>query len=158
MKESWILELDAQRLEIRRRWTEILRLERTDEPMADPENLLHLIDWTLKGVFAALRSRKVYHGGALPPKVVELREGCRCGHNPYLSHFLAGEQALIEALARAQAREAPLDTSDRESSLTELYMVIHAVARSEVELFCSICQRSPSSGTPNKAKAAETGA
>jgi hypothetical protein len=158
MKESWILQLDAQRHEIRRRWTEILRLERTNEPMADPENLLHLIDWTLKGVFAALRSRKAYHGGALPPKVVELRAGCRCGHNPYLSHFLAGERALIEALARAQAHEPSLNPADRDSSLTELYLVIHEVARSEVELFCSICQRSPISKTSTNAKGVATGA
>jgi hypothetical protein len=65
---------------------------------------------------------------------------CRCGLNPFLNYFLAGEQALLEALVLVQAAEPSLDSAHRDTAITELYLVMHAIARVEVESLCSICQ------------------
>lgn len=143
MKECWIRALAAHRREIRWRWEALLRLERTDSPIADPDNLVHLIDWTLERVFAQLRRRRTHNGGVARPTIAALRAGCQCGHNPYLNHFLAGEQALIEALVLAQAHDPSLDPAHRDIAVAELYLVMHTIARSEVESVCSLCQRYP---------------
>jgi hypothetical protein len=157
MQECWIRALTARRSEIRRRWEALLRLERSDSPMADPDNLVHLIDWTLDRVFAELRRRKSPVGNQTRPTIAALRAGCQCGRNPYLNHFLAGEQALIEALVLAQAEQPSLDPAHRDTAVSELYLVTHAIARSEVESVCSLCQRHthPRTHTPMTAVAAE---
>lgn len=141
MQECWIRALAARRREIRRRWESLLRLERADSPIADPDNLVHLIDWALDTVFARLRGNKAWNGGGHPPKIAELRAGCQCGRNPYLNHFLAGEQALIEALVLAQAEEPSLDPAHRDIAVAELYLVMHAIAQCEVESVCSLCRQ-----------------
>jgi hypothetical protein len=118
-------------------------LERADTPMADPDNLVHMIDWTLDKVFADLRSHKAPQGATLPPTIATLREKCFCGHNPFFKHFLAGEQALLEALVLAQSEEPSPDASLRDAAVTELYLVTHALARCEIEAFCALCQHRP---------------
>ncbi len=143
MKECWIRALAAQRRKIHRRWEALLRLERADTPMADPDNLVHMVDWTLDKVFAELRSRKIYHAGAVPRTFATLRAGCQCGHNPFLNHFLAGEQALLEALVLVQAEDPLLDPARRDTAVTELYRVTHEIARCEVESLCSLCMHHP---------------
>jgi hypothetical protein len=99
-----------------------------------------VIDWTLDKVFAELRSRKAYHSTGVPSGVKALRAHCECGQNPFLHNFLAGEQALVEALMDVQAEEPSLDPVHRDSAVAELYMVIRGIARSEVELLCSFCK------------------
>jgi hypothetical protein len=148
MTESWTRALVARRREIRQRWEALLRLERTRSPMADPDNLIHLIDWTLDQVFGELRNRKAPHRGGSFPRIAALRAPCACGRNPYLDHFLAGEQALIEALVLAQAREPSLDPEHRETAVAELYLALHQVAKREVESVCSICPRAKAQGPP----------
>jgi hypothetical protein len=140
MQECWIRALVSQRNEIRRRWESLLRLERADSPVADPDNLVHMIDWTLDTVFAGLRGDRAWKGGRHPPKIAELRVGCQCGRNPYLNHFLAGEQALVEALVLAQAEEPSLDPAHRDIAVAELYLVMRAIAECEVESLCSLCR------------------
>lgn len=122
-----------------------MRLERVDTPMADPDTMVHMIDWTLDEVFAALRSRKAFQAGGAPRTASALRAICHCGLNPFLNYFLAGEQALLEALVLVQASEPSLDSAHRDTAITELYLVMHAIARVEVESLCSICQHRPRS-------------
>jgi hypothetical protein len=140
MQECWIHALAAHRSKIRRRWESLLRLERAASPISDPDYLVHMIDWTLDAVFARLRGNKARNGGGHPPKIAVLRAGCQCGRNPYLNHFLAGEQALIEALVLAQAEGPSLDPVHRDIAVAQLYIAIHAIAQREVESLCSLCR------------------
>jgi hypothetical protein len=140
MQEYWIRALVGQRRKIRRRWESLLRLERAASPIADPDYLVHMIDWTMDTVFAGLRGNTPWVGGRHLPRISELRAGCHCGRNPYLNHFLAGEQALIEALVLAQAAEPLVDPAHRDIAITELYLVLRAVAETEVESLCSLCK------------------
>jgi hypothetical protein len=149
VQECWILGLKARRGEIRRRWEALLRLQRPDTPMADPNNLVHLIGWTLDRVFEGLRSRKPSHVSGPPPTIATLRSSCPCGLNPYIAHFLAGEQALLEALVLVQSEDPALDPVHRDTAVTELYLVLHAIARDEVESVCALCQRQPQPKEPS---------
>jgi hypothetical protein len=142
VQKCWIAALNANRRSIRHRWEALLRLERADTPIADPENLVHLIDWTLEEIFKQLRNNKASHGtGANTPLVTMLRAECHCGCNPLIKHFLAGEQALLEAMIILQANESSFDPRHRASAVTELYLAIREVARSEIGSLCALCTR-----------------
>jgi hypothetical protein len=132
--------LSSRRHSIHRRWEELLLLERADTPLANPAALVHLIEWTLDRIFEALRSRKAYLVGAPSRRVSALRAHCACGHNPFIKHFVACEQALLEALVLIQAEDPPPDPARRDTSVAELYLVIHEIARREVDSLCSVCR------------------
>lgn len=133
--------LCAQRSAIHARWDALLRTERVTSPLASPDALVHLIDWALDQIFAGLRDpamrRRPGHGSGWR---VAPRPECECGRNPLLAFFLAGEQALLEALVQEQAAHRPVDPLERDTGLTELYNVMRTTARREVEAFCSVCQ------------------
>lgn len=144
MKECWIEALDANRSEIHRRWEALLRLDRADGPLSDPDNLVHLIDWTLDEVFAEIRRRKIFRRREPhPPAIAKLRAKCHCGHNPLSNHFVAGEQALLEALIQLQAADPSTDHQHSSTAVVELYVAIHSIATREVELLCSMCIKHP---------------
>jgi hypothetical protein len=146
MQEFWIEALGSRRPEISRRWKALLFLESADGPLAHPENLVHLIDWTLDEVLADLRRRQASRRGeAHPPEISKVRAGCHCGHNPLFNLFVAGEQALLEALIELQASNPSTDPLHRSTSVAELYVAIRAIAMREFELLCSLCVRRPQS-------------
>jgi len=140
MQESLLNSLQAQRPAIHARWDAVLRTERVSTPLAYPDALVHLIDWALDQLFAALRDpvkrRQAEHcSGRSTP-----RPECPCGRNPLLAFFLAGEQTMLEALVLEQAAHLPINPNDRDAALNELYFVLRAMARREVDAFCSVCQ------------------
>ncbi len=140
MQELWVHALEARRGEVRSRWEDLLRTERVNSPLANPDALVHLIDPTLAEIFTSLlhpsSRRKVVHAADFSA----VRAKCVCGRNPYLAYFVAGEQALLEALVLAQAEGPPLDPAARDAAVQELYGVMRASARREIESFCSLCQ------------------
>jgi hypothetical protein len=140
MQELWVHALEARRGDVRTRWEDLLRTERVNTPLANPDALVHLIDSTLAEIFSALMHpaarRKVVHAADFSA----VRAKCVCGRNPYLTYFVAGEQALLEALVLAQAEGPPLDPAARDAAVQELYGVMRASARREIESFCSLCQ------------------
>lgn len=140
MQESLLNSLCAQRSAIHARWDVLLRTERVTSPLAYPDALVHLIEWALDQIFAGLRDpatrRKADHAGGR----ASARPECPCGRNPLLAFFLAGEQALLEALVLEQAAHLPIDPNERDTALNQLYYVIRAIARREVDAFCSVCQ------------------
>jgi hypothetical protein len=133
---------------IRARWTELLRIEPVNSPLAHPEALAHLIDWTLEEIFLALASggprRRLGHAYAGTPQ----RAICPCGRNPLLSYFQAAEQALREALVLTQAALPHLEPLERDTALEELEIVLRYVARREIEAFCGVCQHRSTPATP----------
>jgi hypothetical protein len=54
MQESLMQPLRALRFQTRVRWEALLRTERTSSPLANPDSLVHLLDWTLDEIFHAL--------------------------------------------------------------------------------------------------------
>lgn len=140
MQESLLNSLCAQRSAIHARWDTLLRTERVTSPLAYPDALVHLIEWALDQIFTALRDpvtkRKAEHAGGR----AMARPDCPCGRSPLLAFFLAGEQALLEALVLEQASHLPVDPHERDDALNELYYVIRSMARREVDAFCSVCQ------------------
>jgi hypothetical protein len=156
MRECWVSAISTRRHLIRERWEALLRAERANSPLANPDALAHLIEWTLDEVLKELRRPRAHNKGTPVPSMSTLREGCHCGRNPYFIHFMAGEQAMLEALVIVQAEASPLDPEHRDAAVAELYTVTRQIARREVDAFCSLCQhRSAVTATqPTKTQAA----
>lgn len=121
---------------IRVAWECLLRLERVNGPLAHPDALVHLIPTSVHQILAA--------AAATREEPLSLREAhglptpeCACGHNPFLAFFVAGEQAMLEALIMLQAGWPPEERS--EGDLAELVRATRHVAHSEIEAFCGVC-------------------
>jgi hypothetical protein len=134
--ETEILQaLEAHRPCIRSNWENLLRIERINSPLANPDTLVHLLDITLNEVFLTLRTwsgRRFHTRGGEPE--------CPCGRNPLLAYFSAGRQALREALVLAQVLTPSLTAAQRDEALTCLEQVFGHIAQREIQSFCAICQ------------------
>jgi hypothetical protein len=140
MQEELVRALRDRRAETRARWEALLRIEKVNTPLANPDALVFMIDWTLDEVFGALlrplssRRRTAKFENHRP------RPECPCGRNPLLAYFAAGEQALEEALILEQASALALDPVQRDAAFAELKTIILEIARREIEAFCAVCQ------------------
>jgi hypothetical protein len=135
MQESMVAALRDRRTQIRARWEDLLRVERASTPLANPDSLVHLFDWTLDEFFRSVQN--------LPSRRRALRAGeqdCPCGRNPLLAYFAAGEQSLRESLVLAQAAMKDLAPFARDTALADLNLALQYIARREIEAFCAVCQ------------------
>ncbi len=138
VQDALMTALSARRPQVHARWEDLLRAEKVSTPLANPDALVHLIDWTLDEVFRTLQS--------LPTRRRPLRAlsrndiDCPCGRNPLLIYFAAGEQALQESLVLSQAEGVHLEPVERDSALYELNLALRHIARREIGAFCSLCQ------------------
>ena len=146
MQSDLLDALRARQPEIHARWTELLRVEPVNTPLAHPEALAHLIDWTVTEIFRSLATgghvRRLVRDNTGTPN----RSRCPCGRNPLLSYFDAASQVLREALILVQADSPLLDPIERDASLEELNLVLQEVARREIDAFCGVCQHRLQSG------------
>jgi hypothetical protein len=140
MQSELLGALCARQSDIRARWTELLHVEPVNTPLAHPEALTHLIDWTLAEIFRALTTGGPRERFTHPHVSTPNRSLCVCGKNPLLTYFEAAAQALREALVLVQVTRPFLDPIERDASLEELNLVLARVARHEIEAFCGICQ------------------
>jgi hypothetical protein len=145
MQELLVEALHGRRPAIKSRWADLLRIERANTPLAHADTLVHLLDETLDKVLAALRSHP-FAGEPSSLSDVGSRAQCDCGRNPFLQFYVAGERALLEALVLAQADLHLREPKTRDLAVLELYLVVRHFARSDVGVFCSVCQyhQSPS--------------
>lgn len=140
MDEDLRRRLRARRPAIRREWEALLRAEPVATPLGHPDALAHLMDRTLKVVFASLGASGRRHRAGPPFSIEDIRAECPCGRNPLLAYFLAGERALRGALLLVLA-EAPGPAPEAwKGAVSELCLVMHDIARRDVVLFCSLCQ------------------
>jgi hypothetical protein len=156
MQSDLLGALRARQPEIRARWADLLHVEPVVTPLAHPEALTHLIDWTLSEIFRGLATggprRRLSHGHASTPH----RSLCACGKNPLLTYFDAAGQAVREALVLVQAMAPAIDPIARDASMEELNLILAQVARHEIEAFCGVCQhRQQLAGSPNCPGSAE---
>lgn len=123
--------LRARRQEIHARWEALLRIERATTPLAHPDTLVYLIDWSLDEIFRALLT---------PPANRARVCDCSCGRNPYVMYYHAGEQAMHEALVLTQFSSPALNPLDRDQALRDLKHTLEHLSYREIQAFCAVCQ------------------
>jgi hypothetical protein len=151
MQENLVRALRSRLPEIRAQWEALLHAEPVKTPLAYPDSLVHLLDWTLEEIFQGLTTLPVRRRLTRKASSPTDRQICPCGRNPLLTYFAAGEQAVREGLVLAQAATPALDPIERDAALVELDLVFHQIARREIESFCGVCQYrevGSGSGTP----------
>ena len=140
MSNDFVAALRSRRPDIRRRWRELLRADRPNTPLANPEALVNLIDWTLEEIERALLSSRTGPRTARPVVRSTRQQPCDGEPNPFLPYFAAAEQALHEALVLAQAEAATLSAAERDAALHELNFALDLVAEQEINAFRAVCQ------------------
>jgi len=121
--------------EMRRRWEELLQVEPAATPLGCPEAMAQLVPDSLERVFKLLLKTP-----RRPLSVSEARlwlPTCDCGHNPYRTYFIAGEQAVTEGFVYVEASLPPSER--RPSDMAEVIYAIRRLARAEIETFCGAC-------------------
>lgn len=135
--------LRANTAKIRDRWEALLRVERVNGPLANPDALVHLIPQTLGSVLSSL-IRKPRAKASFEAAMSERLPICDCGCNPYLAYFTAGEQALVETVVLLQAEQPTNGHS--ETDVAQVICAIRSLARSEIDTFCGVCTHHGVSG------------
>lgn len=143
MHESTLSALHAMRPDLRKRWEVLLRAEPVSSPLASPDSLVYLMDWTLDRVFKAIRSASPRKRSRHRPTETQMRpsNGCECGMNPLLAYFTTAERALLECVFLADSPLPPMTPGEREVCAAEIQLALQAVARQEIDTFCAVCQR-----------------
>jgi hypothetical protein len=140
MQDELVRALRTRRADIHARWEALLRIEKVNTPLANPDALVFMIDWTLDECFATLRPLHARRRNGRPADAMGPKPECPCGRNPLLAYFAAGEQAIEEALILEQASSSALDPVQRDEAFAELKLTVREIARREIEAFCSVCQ------------------
>lgn len=139
MQDELVRALRARRAEIHARWEALLRIEKVNTPLANPDALVFMIDWTLDECYATLRPPGCRRRNGRPAEALA-KPDCPCGRNPLLAYFAAGEQAIEEALILEQARASSIDPVQRDEAFAEVKLTVREIALREIEAFCSVCQ------------------
>lgn len=134
MQEEVFRSLCARRPQLRQHWETLLRTERASSPLANPEALVFMMDWTLDRVFEALKMSdgRLHAVGAKPE--------CTCGLNPLLTYFVTMEQVLTEGLVLSQVEISHGPAGCHEADLAHLKNAIEYIANREIGAFCAVCQ------------------
>lgn len=138
MQNDLLQAFAALRPVIRTSWEKLLRMERINSPLANPDTLVHLLDTTLDEIF---RDLQAWSPRRHPTRAADPQ--CPCGLNPLLAYFTAGRQALREALILVQAATPELEPAKRDEALVCLDQVFGHISRREIASFCAICQIRP---------------
>jgi hypothetical protein len=138
MHESYIRALNHHRRTLRSRWEVLLRAERINSPLANPDTLVFLMDYTLDRLLDELRSPRQRRR-----RSPDERPPCPCGRNPLLAYFQTAEQAMIETLFLNESELAICSPEERHVGLEELRTAVREVGRREIESFCAVCQHQP---------------
>jgi hypothetical protein len=107
-----------------------------------------MIDDSLDAVLSALGDPRRVRP-ARPPLGSDSR-------NPFIAYFLAGKQALLEALVLAEAESGGCSREQRDAAVAELGAAIEFVIGGEVDAFGKVCQPI-AGGNGRRAAAANAG-
>ena len=144
MHDSSLSALQRMRPTLRKRWEALLRAEPVNSPLGTPEALVHLMDWTLDRVFAAVsnvQTRRRGKGRSSSTSFDQVAELCECGLNPLLAYFATAARALMQCIFLAESPLPNMTPDQRQSFASEMQQALHTVARSEISTLCSLCQR-----------------
>ena len=126
MDERSLSSLQAHRPILRTKWETRLRAAPVTSPLANPDALVHLMEWTLDQVFRELAAHHTRRKTPRPP--------CPCGLNPLIAYFATAKLSLHEALEICAAGK-PIHPSDAD----EMEHALEIVSRREIETFCALC-------------------
>lgn len=152
MAAELLAALAGRRPEIRAQWEALLRTEPFPTPLGQPDALVHLIEPTLDEFFIAL-ARALDRPSGLTAYTPSTRPTCPCGRNPLLAFFIAGEQALHEALILSQAAAGPMNPAKRDFGFHTLAATLRQIAHREVDALCSVCLTRPEATAEPKPEA-----
>jgi hypothetical protein len=140
MEENALNALRSMRPLLRKRWEALLRAEPVTSPLANPDSLVYLMDWTLDRVFDELRmaSKRRRHKQR-PAMAAPPASHCECGKNPLLAYFSTAERSLLEAVFLADSPLPAMSPGSREACASELKMALSVIAGAEIETFCAVC-------------------
>jgi hypothetical protein len=126
--------LHRNRPRIEAEWRRQLRVEPAGTPLADPDNMAHLMDETLAQLESLMLARPSSRWLTLRKTHLEpLRSLCPCGLNPLLAYFGTGAETMNTVLADAA------DLTKEE--INELREAWHFLAQGEIEALCEGCHR-----------------
>ncbi len=134
MQDGLVTSLNAHRASLRQRWEKKLRALPPSSALAEPDALVHLMDWTLDRFFAEL-----VHPPRRQPRASADSE-CPCGLNPLLAYFVTAEDALLELLFSEEVTWLALDPPMREQELLHARDAMQRVASREIGAFCALCR------------------
>lgn len=129
MDERSLSALQAYQPTLRAKWEARLRAAPVTSPLANPDALVHLMQWTLDQVFRELTPVATRRKSGLPP-----RPPCPCGLNPLIAYFSTAKISLHEALEVCSGG-SPINPVDAE----EMEHALEIVARREIATFCALC-------------------
>lgn len=139
MHDNLLRTLQGLRPTILERWEVLLRAEPITSPLANPDSLVYLMNWTLDRFLAVLRGplarRRISERGSNKLAYIEESKLCACKMNPLLAYFATAEQALVQTLLPT------LEPREREGVLSSVRLAMQAVAKREIDTFCAVCQR-----------------
>jgi hypothetical protein len=140
MKNAFLDEVTRRREEVRQRWRAALRQVPVHTALGNPDTLAFMIDPTLDRLFAAARERA--ESTWLPTALPETRlveAASRCGLNPMIACFLAGESAIV-SVTRNIRNCGTMTESELLRAEGELLATLRELGRGEITGFCGICR------------------
>jgi len=148
MQDGLMRALLTHRPTLQQRWESLLRAQPATSPLANPDALVFLMDWTLDRLFEELRSAPSRRRPAVRTSAdLSAPPPCPCGLNPLIAYFQTAEKAVEEVYCHEIADTDEFTALEREAALMELKLVLRGVARREIESFCAVCLHSNRSGT-----------
>ena len=141
MQDGLMRALLTIRPTLRQRWETLLRAERATSPLANPDALVYLMDWTLDRLFEDLRAAPSRRRPSARTSTAPAPEAppCPCGLNPLLAYFQTAEKALDDTFRHDLPDTHLFTLLEREAAWAELRLVLQGVARREIESFCAVC-------------------
>ncbi len=142
MHEVLLHALRRHRATLRSRWETLLRAEPPNSPLANPDVLVLMMEWTLDEWETAMRHPPSRRRRAHTPPGPN-SEDCPCGLNPLLRYFTTAEQALDEALEvlPIPSGEGEAAIFSREAFVADARRALKGVAGREIATFCAVCQQ-----------------
>ncbi len=138
MHDSILISLRAHRLQLCSRWETLLRQEPVRSPLASPDVLRHLMNWTLDEIFQTVAQTR-----ARRRKKIRLASGqspCPCGMNPLEIYFNCLDSALTEFVEGKFSHAGAPGFTDAELIAQDVRNALAVVRAREIEQFCSVCQ------------------
>lgn len=131
--------LEALRPAVKERWEDLLRLEPTLTPLANPDTLVFMMDATLTQLLSALAAPSFKRWMKKNPTcVAPMQSRCHCSINPLLTYYTTGELALRAAAGSSLGQD-----------LEEVLLYFHSLGQREIESLCGVCAYKDSAACPD---------
>ncbi|HEU5080038.1 MAG TPA: hypothetical protein VFT72_12565 [Opitutaceae bacterium] len=141
MKRAFLHALKRRRALITQRWRNLLEQLPTRSALGKPELLAYMIDDTLDELFEPEAYQSEDFQGCIQPATTTHKPPthCRCGVNPYIAFFLAGEAAIV-SVVRELVETRQLSEHGILFAESELLFFLRVLAHRDINGFCEVCR------------------